>query len=47
VLYRSIDVRTRRKLANMGESLLASFASTGNSTVTSIALAGRVLLVLP
>jgi len=47
VLYRTIDSKTRRKLMNMGDTLIASFASTGNSTMTSVALSGRVLLMLP
>jgi len=47
VLYRSLDVRSKRKLSNMGESLLFSLTATGNSTLSQVAVAGRVLLILP
>src|SRR5580765_2222920 len=47
VLYRSLDVRSKRKLSNMGESLLFSLTATGNSTLSQVAVACRVLLILP
>jgi len=47
VFHRSLDVKTQRRLANMGDSLLFTVASTGNATITSVAWAGRVLLKLP
>ena len=46
VLHRSLDVRTKRKVANMGESLLFTLSATGNSTLSQVAVAGRVLLLL-
>jgi len=46
VLYRSLDVRSKRKLANLGDTLLFSSSATGNSLHSQIAVSGRVLLML-
>jgi len=47
VLYRSVDVRAKRKIPNIGESLLFSVEATGNSLLNEVAVSGRVLLMMP
>ena|ERR1700724_748864 len=47
VLYKEIDVKTHRKLANMEESLWLQATQHGNATMNNFDVAANVLLKLP
>lgn len=47
ILYRSLDIRSMRKLRGMGETLVVQTVATGNATITGTSITGQVLMLLP
>ena len=46
-LYRSLDIRSMRKLRGMGESLIFQVNAIGNATIDNVAVTGQALMLLP
>lgn len=47
VLYRNLDIRSKRKLRGMGETLTVQLVASGNATITGVSLTGQALMLLP
>lgn len=47
VLYRDLDIRSKRKLRGMGETLGVQLVASGNASITGVSLTGQALMLLP